>query len=647
MGKIKLNERQLLMLKKLEQSNLKGRVLRITESQYNKLFKDKGKSVEKLEKTIEKSGMVGENSKKIDLVDFAQEIIVFIKDVLSNDDHRRIPFSSYWSEIGLNKNQLFKLIKKHNLLNLVDESEVRKYISSKHGFRKNIKELHNTITEWGNSDGGYPPGANYDPKAPWNMVDSWDDPDVPREEIIKVPEEKIKFKLIYMGEDGMSVFQAGNELYVASISDIHTDKINGDPELVDNVTYYYDYKGAPEDGVTPKGFEDYINDAYSQGEIKPVRNDNTTTFDVPTLATPTVKSTVLKYYGDDPKMVQALKQLPETTTAASSGSYVGSSGFDGPIKRGMSHSPEDEMSDMISEDIDPTYTHFAIFKGNNKIVNGWEYNGVDNQDIKEFSKMDIIDNFPDFKPSQFKIVTKRGLEKQGINPFDTDNWGSPESISETTSTATVGAGVGANGQGTETNPQYAYDAPAGDGSDFWNAGNKQNRKMKGNNMPIVKGGKVNEDNKSDRDLYLTLLDQWKKIKTSSKENQERKNIRKNLLKVAKSLGVELDLAESNMNKTAFPDGEMVSFDNCTKLNNNKVAQNGGCSQGDTGVVKTKKTKGSVVAENFNPQVGAGSLYAVEVSTKGTRVLLTQDNGQKVVVHIDDIPNLIKTLKSVY
>jgi len=51
-------------------------------------------------------------------------------------------------------------------------------------------------------------------------------------------------------------------------------------------------------------------------------------------------------------------------------------------------------------------------------------------------------------------------------------------------------------------------------------------------------------------------------------------------------------------KTQYPNGEMVKFDPCTKLNNNKKAQNGGCSQGAANnVVKTYKTKDSVISKN--------------------------------------------------
>lgn len=55
---------------------------------------------------------------------------------------------------------------------------------------------------------------------------------------------------------------------------------------------------------------------------------------------------------------------------------------------------------------------------------------------------------------------------------------------------------------------------------------------------------------------------------------------------------------SNQNDTAYPNGEFVDIDDCTKLNNNKVAQNGGCSTGaKDNVVKTKKTKNSVISSD--------------------------------------------------
>tara|TARA_R110000868_G_scaffold176916_3_gene414960 strand:+ start:35840 stop:38434 length:2595 start_codon:yes stop_codon:yes gene_type:complete len=52
---------------------------------------------------------------------------------------------------------------------------------------------------------------------------------------------------------------------------------------------------------------------------------------------------------------------------------------------------------------------------------------------------------------------------------------------------------------------------------------------------------------------------------------------------------------SNLDDTAYPNGGFVDIDDCTKLNNNKEAQNGGCNQGDDGVVSVRKTKNSVIS----------------------------------------------------
>lgn len=52
----------------------------------------------------------------------------------------------------------------------------------------------------------------------------------------------------------------------------------------------------------------------------------------------------------------------------------------------------------------------------------------------------------------------------------------------------------------------------------------------------------------------------------------------------------------NLTSTSWPDGTFVEFDDCVKLNNNKVAEKGGCSTGDSGVVKQIKTKKSIISK---------------------------------------------------
>jgi Zn finger protein HypA/HybF involved in hydrogenase expression len=76
------------------------------------------------------------------------------------------------------------------------------------------------------------------------------------------------------------------------------------------------------------------------------------------------------------------------------------------------------------------YTHFALFKNGNKIATGWDYSDLydkddkafDNDSIKEYAREDIMNDFPDNSVNDFKLVTRKFLEKQGINPTDISNW---------------------------------------------------------------------------------------------------------------------------------------------------------------------------------------------------------------------------------
>lgn len=75
-------------------------------------------------------------------------------------------------------------------------------------------------------------------------------------------------------------------------------------------------------------------------------------------------------------------------------------------------------------DPDPNYTHYAVLKSNNKIINGWDYNGYDSEELrldkKHYFFNDIADM--DIDTKQVAIYTKRTLEKRGINPSDWNYW---------------------------------------------------------------------------------------------------------------------------------------------------------------------------------------------------------------------------------
>ena len=85
----------------------------------------------------------------------------------------------------------------------------------------------------------------------------------------------------------------------------------------------------------------------------------------------------------------------------------------------------DAVQDINESDfkVNPTYTHFAIDKSTGKIVNGWEYDSdTDRESIRYYCKMDLEDMFPERKFSEFKVLTTKSLQKQGIDPFSWDSW---------------------------------------------------------------------------------------------------------------------------------------------------------------------------------------------------------------------------------
>jgi hypothetical protein len=112
------------------------------------------------------------------------------------------------------------------------------------------------------------------------------------------------------------------------------------------------------------------------------------------------------------------------------------------IVKGMKKSFKGDKSSMYAiatakakklaegDELGAGYTHFALFKNGNKIATGWDYSDLydkddkafDNDSIKEYAREDIMNDFPNNSVNDFKLVTRKFLEKQGINPADINNW---------------------------------------------------------------------------------------------------------------------------------------------------------------------------------------------------------------------------------
>jgi hypothetical protein len=239
--------------------------------------------------------------------------------------------------------------------------------------------------------------------------------------------------------------------------------------------------------------------------------------------------------------------VDETTTAASSGAFVGPMNTE-PIKRNIN---------VVTESINRKYTHFAILKSNNKIVDGWDYKGVDIDDIKYYSKLDLKDNFPERKLSDFSIVGKNNLIKKGIDPFNLANWNQP--VNEVTS------GSGAMG---------AYDANALPG--------------------------INRDGsfKSKKKTKVQTTPQWS-------------------------------------------GGAFVEQPDCSKMNNNKEAQNGGCNSGASSL-KLHSKGGSINAPSLGESFIREALKIQHDKENNKLIVLSDLTGKEGSAETFKNKNLLKS-----
>ena len=592
MQKIKLNERQILMLQNIQEERSNTKVIKINEDQYNRLFKGSFNANKQLDKNFKKNG-IDEESKKGDLLSFAQEVIVFIKDMLSRPESA--PFSKYWLKKGVSKDKLISMLEKEGLLtmNLGEADGVKTYVTEKFGFRGKVKEFYNTMSEYAGGDPGYPAGADT-PNAPYNEKDSEVEPeeeDNSDDNVVLDANVPLQFKF-YSGSDdnNLMVFEDKSGLLVL----VNGERLIAHSKHTD-FEVYQTIKGDDRNLKAPLFY--YVNDKYKSGEMKVYNTFDAYTKGQLVIVTPEIKNELLKTFEGNNELASLLNQLPETTGAASSGAFVGGMSG-GPIKKGRS--PEKEMKNIISDGVDPSgvVEFHSDREGEEKFVINditWQWcNVIDN------GKVDIgVYRYDHDMAYSYEWFEKNILKSQ-VQEMD--------------------SAIAGGESGT-----FAFDAPAGDGSAFWTAGNKLN-KGKGD-MPMVrreikesdeamftegiKVGQVYKNELGRRKINAVnnfsgtiKVRQWgdgpaKDLTLGKKDFGGWDLLSEGKVKILKITEAQLKkiLEADNQTSAAYKDGELVDFDDCTKLNNNKVAQNGGCSQGAVdNVVKLKKTKDSVVAE---------------------------------------------------
>ena len=85
---------------------------------------------------------------------------------------------------------------------------------------------------------------------------------------------------------------------------------------------------------------------------------------------------------------------------------------------------ESEVNGGQYHDKELNFTHFAVNKQTNLIVDGWDYSGYDSEELKanknDFFYSDLKDN--GFNPKAYKILTFNYCKKYGIDPNNKVNW---------------------------------------------------------------------------------------------------------------------------------------------------------------------------------------------------------------------------------
>lgn len=85
---------------------------------------------------------------------------------------------------------------------------------------------------------------------------------------------------------------------------------------------------------------------------------------------------------------------------------------------------ESEVQGGMYNDKELNYTHFAVNKMTNLIVDGWDYSGYDSEELKQYKNdyfnNDLMEN--GFNPKMYKILSFKGCQKQGLDPNNKQIW---------------------------------------------------------------------------------------------------------------------------------------------------------------------------------------------------------------------------------
>ena len=416
--------------------------------------------------------------------DLKKETMELVKYLYRKSDE----LSPFWAENNITYNDICDTLKTKNII--IDKDgkfELSKSLGTPEKAIETLQAELQTLLSGGDTSkkqietesSNYPAGAEYDPRAPYNKSDDATSPIEPSNKQLEVIAINREIAILKSNSGELFLFEYNNierEEYEQYASIVRT-YIGKDEDGFPDYSYDDEFE------ITDDVISNYVNDNIKTLSVGEGYDDWLEGYELVKIDD-SLKQELLNLYDKDKKIVSILgggikeneediemlkksindpnkehikfskediakkladlrtaelirrgskgvegeKEIDETTSAASSGSFTGPMTMQ-PIKKTL---PVSGLDVPVIAENDEIYTHYAIMKNENKIVDGWDYNGLDRDEIKHWTSIDLKNNFPDNKLSDFKVMSKNNLSKYGLNPDNTKDW-YKLGLSETTS----------------------------------------------------------------------------------------------------------------------------------------------------------------------------------------------------------------------
>ena len=416
--------------------------------------------------------------------DLKKETMELVKYLYRKSDE----LSPFWAENNITYNDICDTLKTKNII--IDKDgkfELSKSLGTPEKAIETLQTELQTLLSGGDTSkkqietesSNYPAGAEYDPRAPYNKSDDATSPIEPSNKQLEVIAINREIAILKSNSGELFLFEYNNierEEYEQYASIVRT-YIGKDEDGFPDYSYDDEFE------ITDDVISNYVNDNIKTLSVGEGYDDWLEGYELVKIDD-SLKQELLNLYDKDKKIVSILgggikeneediemlkksindpnkehikfskediakkladlrtaelirrgskgvegeKEIDETTSAVSSGSFTGPMTMQ-PIKKTL---PVSGLDVPVIAENDEIYTHYAIMKNENKIVDGWDYNGLDRDEIKHWTSIDLKNNFPDNKLSDFKVMSKNNLSKYGLNPDNTKDW-YKLGLSETTS----------------------------------------------------------------------------------------------------------------------------------------------------------------------------------------------------------------------